>query len=468
MKKIAWLCIILTIFSYTLPLRARAAAPALGLFGVAAIGATVMAIGGTQYAQKQGGSYSFNGSHLTREMIAYSNSKLTQQTLGQLAVAQGMMQDAGGYVLGKSTAAVFDLKKAYAEKVFPQYQALKGVIENYFYDNSVSSGIHPNDVFEYKTLDENTTCTGVAKVTHVQSNYGGCIPASRFGSGYFSGCGMYLWASKRIPESACMAGTTPGFFGYNNTAILVSTTDAPTYPDTLTPDQEKAIGQAVADAIATNPAVANDLDNLMKDHPELWAFPDSATVAPPSGQISDYPPVWPITPSQVQQWVANSSITAQQALIDDLQLKVNANPNDLALQTALSQAKAKLKQMQATSVGDLVQSEQLEAEKAKDLEITEPAVLDPELKSINLDPIKATQGVMMGKFPFSMLASAGSIFSALSTSPVAPAFDIDLGLTVKRVDLSFLDGFASNIRSVMAFLVYVLCVYGCLRIWSRF
>ena len=106
MKKIAWLCIILTIYSFTVPVRARAAAPAIGLIGAAAIGATVLAAGGTQYAQKAGGSYGFNGSHITRDMIAYTSNKLTQQTLDQIAAAQGMVQAAGGYVLGKGVKAV--------------------------------------------------------------------------------------------------------------------------------------------------------------------------------------------------------------------------------------------------------------------------------------------------------------------------------------------------------------------------
>ena len=120
MKKIiSFILIVSIIFSYRIP-ATQAAAPALALIGAAAIGATVVTIGGTQYAQKAGGSYSFNGSHLTREMIATSNS-ITKQTIDQMAAVQGLMQQAGGYFLGKAVKAVFDAQKAYNDDVIKKY-----------------------------------------------------------------------------------------------------------------------------------------------------------------------------------------------------------------------------------------------------------------------------------------------------------------------------------------------------------
>ena len=112
MKKIiSFILIISIIFSYRIP-TTQAAAPALALIGAAAIGATVLTVGGTQYAQKAGGSYSFNGAHLTREMIAYSNSAITKQTIDQIAAAQGLAHQVGGYFLGKAVKGIFDLKNA--------------------------------------------------------------------------------------------------------------------------------------------------------------------------------------------------------------------------------------------------------------------------------------------------------------------------------------------------------------------
>lgn len=466
MKKIiSFILIFSIIFSYRIP-ATQAAAPALALIGAAAIGATVVAIGGTQYAQKAGGSYSFNGSHLTREMIAYTNSAITKQTIDQMAAAQGLMQQAGGYVLGKAVKAVFDAQKAYNDDVIKKYPELDNAVKNYFNNSPVNNPPSQGDVVS--KLDQNYVL-GEAQNTYASQNAFDDPKTIFIGPfTFFSGNYLYHTPEIRFPNAS------PGAAKYYGQRYPLTLTENPkTYPpsnpDYINPNQASDIAEHINNNIANNGAIANELDNLMKDHPELWAFPDAVAVPDtmsPGSEISDYPPAWPITPPQVKQWAAEKSIAAQQALVDDLQAKVDANPNDLALQTALSQEKAKLVQMQATSVGDLAQSEQLE--KAKDLEISEPAVPDPELKSINLDPIKETQGIMMNKFPFSILGAAGSMFSVLVATPQAPSFIIDLGIVQTPIDLSTYDIFASNIRAVMSFLIYGLCAYACLRIWSRF
>lgn len=67
-----------------------------------------------------------------------------------------------------------------------------------------------------------------------------------------------------------------------------------------------------------------------------------------------------------------------------------------------------------------------------------------------------------------MLSAAGSLFSVLVAPPLALSFEIDFGITSVIIDLSKFDGFASNIRAVISFLIYGLCAYVCFRIWSRF
>ena len=466
MKKIiSFILIVSIIFSYRIP--AQAAAPAIGLIGAAAIGATVLTIGGTQYAQKSGGSYSFNGSHLTREMIAYSNSAITKQTIDQMAAAQGLAQQAGGYFLGKAVKGIFDLKNAALKGILSNYKNLNDSISNYFSDNVVNPVV--NDVLNpsLPSLPYFSNCSipdGNIKITSIMTTT--------------------VWRNKDNPKN-CSLGkfeilkplgqVHPDYPNLHLFSVTYYNYEITADNETFPPSNDKLINDSnvndvarhINNSIPSSPGLANDLDKLMLDHPELWAFPDAASLpenTAPGTNIEDYPPAWPITPSQIQQWSAANSIAAQQALVDDLQAKVDANPNDIVLQTSLSQAKTKLAQMQATSVGDLAQSEQ----KEKDLEISEPAVLVPELKSINLDPIKETLGIMMNKFPFSILGAAGSLFSALAAPPLAPSFVIDFGIAQMAIDLSTFDIFASNIRAVMSFLIYGLCAYVCLRIWSRF
>lgn len=469
MKKIiSFILIVSIIFSFRIP-ATQAAAPALALIGAAAIGATVVAVGGTQYAQKAGGSYSFNGSHLTREMIAYSSSSITKQTIDQIAAAQGLAQQAGGYFLGKAVTAIFDLQKAYNDDILKGYSNLFPVVENHFKDDQ--NILSPGDIIDPSELYDSDNCSGSFKVLSVTAaDYTQCRESSDMAPTFQSDC-RRIWLDVPVTPNTC----SPGYIEIRVHVIkLEPSSESPTVspvPPMITSPTASDLSGAINDAIPDNPAVANDLDQLMKDHPELWSFPDSVSVPgtmDPGSSLDDYPPAWPITPSQIQQWSATNSIAAQQALVDDLQAKVDANPNDLGLQTSLSEAKSKLDQMQATSVGDLALSEQLEAEKAEDLEISEPAVPDLELKSINLDPIKQTQGIMMGKFPFSVLSAAGSLFSVLVAPPLVPSFEIDLGITSVTIDLSKFDVFASNIRAVMSFLIYGLCGYVCLRIWSRF
>ena len=196
-------------------------------------------------------------------------------------------------------------------------------------------------------------------------------------------------------------------------------------------------------ALEKNDQAARDLaykiDDLIKNNPDIIDHPDF------------------LKSSEVKESLTSNKIDTIQNQLDDINEQLLIDPTN----TELIQKKSELEK-QLEDVSEKTNEEKLD----EDVEV--PAVNVPELKQINLDPIRETQGIMMGKFPFSVLSAAGSLFSALAAPPLAPSFGIDLGITSITIDLSKFDGLASNIRAVMSFLIYGLCAYICLRIWSRF
>ncbi len=381
MKKIAWLCIILTVFSYTIPLRVRAAAPAIGLIGAAAIGATVLAAGGTQYAQKQGGSYGFNGSHITRDMIAYTSNKLTQQTLDQIAAAQGMAQDAGGYVIGKAVQGVFDLSKAFSENVLSSYSNLYSTVQDFFSSNAYDEPTVSEPNLPIGTILKTPDGRQI-RITYDRGIRNVSNPSVSQGVTVFSTYIQYRY-DYRVVGSKIYATFHEYDFEYVVVPVEV--------PEVLDPDMETPLAGAIVDAAKANPGVSKDLDSLMQSRPDLWAFPDSASLpsqTAPGSKIEDYPPAWPITPSQITAWSASQGIAAQQSLVDRLEGLVAANPSDISLQNDLAREKSRLEQMQAAAVNDISKAEAVE-QAAADQAVSEdgkPETFETLETSVSWDP----------------------------------------------------------------------------------
>lgn len=346
MKRISFLVLFFYCCSLAYAPRVRAVAP-LALLAPAAIGATVIAIAGTQYALKgdhSGSSYQTDGRNLTVPLVAYK----------KLAV-QG-----GEILLGKTVTALLDAKKAFDDNVLQGYTALSGLIDNYFGADQPAN---------------------IVPGTSVLGPLGTCGATS---SRVITGCTAYnytIWADQAstLCQSQCSINSAgdscfsasgsklirfgAGGVGDGGRAYLkfsecgTNWTDQPEnypppgVPDILPPEDVPGLADKFAEAAPINPDVKKDLDDLLKDHPEYWPFANTPAVLPePNNDISDYPPAQPITAADVKQWAQGQSAVAQQDYIDTLQDLVAANPTDTGLASELAKALAELAQQQAEDI----------------------------------------------------------------------------------------------------------------------
>ena len=277
---------------------------------------------------------------------------------------------------------------------------------------------------------------------------GGFVDPSTFLTRYtrLGGTSYYIWNhsllfyidySRTHPDS-------PGFYEkmyvpYKRVLDIPHVT--PTKPIPL--DVLDRLIDEIGRALEKNDQAARDLaykiDDLIKNNPDIIDHPDL------------------LKSPDVKDSIANDKIDTIQNQLDNINSQLENDPNN----TELQQKKLDLEK-QLEDISDKTNEEKL------DENVDVPTFAVPDLKQINLDPIKETQGILMNKFPFSVLSAAGSLFSALVAPPLAPSFVIDLGITSVTIDLSRFDSFAANIRAVMSFLIYGLCGYVSLRIWSRF
>ena len=199
------------------------------------------------------------------------------------------------------------------------------------------------------------------------------------------------------------------------------------------------IGRALEKNDQAAKDLADRIDDLIKNNPDIIDQPDL------------------LKSPEVKESLTSDKIDFIQNQLDNINEQLLIDPTN-----------AELMQKKLDLEKQLEEFSEKRNEEKLDEDVDVPAVPELELKQINLDPIRETQGIMMNKFPFSVLSAAGSLFSVLVAPPLAPSFEIDFGITSVIIDLSKFDGFASNIRAVMSFLIYGLCAYVCLRIWSRF
>ena len=89
------------------------------------------------------------------------------------------------------------------------------------------------------------------------------------------------------------------------------------------------------------------------------------------------------------------------------------------------------------------------------------------LHDFDFSPLTDLIDLMKTKVPFTLLSIPGSVLSALVTEPVAPSFDLDLGLTVAHIDCAIVDPLATAARSMISFLVWFATVFCIIRLFAR-
>ena len=335
MKRISLLVLFFYCCTFAYAPRARAVAP-LALLAPAAIGAAVVAIAGTQYALRgdhSGSSYQSDGRNLTVPLVAYK----------KLAV-QG-----GEILLGRSVTAVLDAKKAFDDNIFQGYQALSCLIDDYFgADASPTPSL--GDIISGESFPEGDSFTGTCGPR--------TVTAITTASSIRDPNAVRMTCTPTALSIYTVTGTRPDgvLTGYWTNYYGTTSDDPITWPPLgvppiLSPEDIPGLSNKFAEAAPLNPDVKNDLDDLLKEHPEYWPFANTPTVLPePNNDISDYPPAQPITAPDVNQWAQGQSAAAQQNYIDTLQDLVDANPTDTGLASELAKAQAEQAQQQAEDV----------------------------------------------------------------------------------------------------------------------
>lgn len=406
--------------------------PALTIVPVALVGAVVLTVGATQYVQKKPGpsSYSHDGHSVTTGILAIHNTT----------------QAGKAVLVGKAVTAALDLKKAYNSGLLAQYGALWQSIKDFFTPAPGATDEHPanGDTFScsngnFKANSEPRVTGGVYMPPVIPA---GCMP------------GGYRWFVKRDPPSC----TSTGACLYQTWTVTAIPSDDPItwpppsgLPEDLTPQQTKELGNRITQGAAGNPQIAQDLDNLMKDHPEAWAMPDAAAAPAAPNDMTDYPPAQPITAADLKQYASQAAGEAQQAYIDKLKELLAQDPNNLALQAELAKALADQAKENAEEVEE--QADDPTFPQISDSQFSEP--YSPGEFDIGrrfsdfLDRIKSTGLFSFSNGFFNSLPSGGSPVIEINGGETFGHHTIDLsqtmnaGLAVLRTIFLCIFGFLS-------------------------
>ncbi len=221
---------------------------------------------------------------------------------------------------------------------------------------------------------------------------------------------------------------------YTSNPTLPGTPGLPA-PQDITQEQANQLATALATAASTNSAVKNALDNLAKNYPDQLVSPQPQQ----------------ITRDDFQKYINNTQNTSNQTL----QTALN-NTNITNQQIAGAQ--------QTNNINQTITNQQ---QRDLDTYVAQPGITNPQPSTLNFQPLTDLKNTMMGKFPFVLVSYLSDLMTPLVASPVTPHFDVDLGIVQKTISLSAFDGFASIIRSIMAFLLYILSVLFCIRLFAR-
>ncbi|MBV5350473.1 hypothetical protein JZU71_04945, partial [bacterium] len=134
-----------------------------------------------------------------------------------------------------------------------------------------------------------------------------------------------------------------------------------------------------------------------------------------------------------------------------------ANPTDTTLKTALEQAKA-----------DEAKAQAEEAKAQADNTAAAPTLPAIDIVTLNFQPLIDAKNATMNKAPFSFLYAIPGVLAPLYRTPVAPAFDIELGFgSPIHVDFSSLNWFAATVRTIFGFFLYLGLIWKGITQFSR-
>ena len=432
MKKISVLTIFFLITSFCSPPDSRSNAAAI--IPIAIIGTVVLTAGATQYALHKDHSssdYQSDGYSIATPIIAFTK----------------VHQAGKDIAIGKASKAVLDTKKAYESGVLQEYypnlwRQIKDKLSPPFDPDAPA----PGDVIDKSMYG----CSGIGEVYSVSVLANQLRPKPQ--NDYCSGATIYHWKIQDKPEAA------PGYAYYTRTQIIAYPSDKPvTYPppplpDTLPPSAVPGVNDHIAKGLPANPGIAQDLDNLLKNRPDLWRMPAEDAMPLNPNDITDYPLANPITVPDLKSFASGEKAEAQAQLIEALSGLVAANPDNAELKAELEKALADQAIQQAEEIEE--QADEPTFSGINDSPFSEP--YSPGEFDIGkrfsdfIDRIKSTGLFSFSNGFFSSLPSGGS-----------SVYEINGGSTFGRhsVDLS------QTMNSGLAILKAIfLCIFGFLSI----
>lgn len=210
--------------------------------------------------------------------------------------------------------------------------------------------------------------------------------------------------------------------------------------------------------LSSNPA---DIANLVRQLGIDKIKPAEGDSCPPYVDTAPAAPTLPATEQQAA--LDQNKVDVAQKAADIAKTQAQANPSDAAAQIAATAAQK--------AAADSVNAKADVVKPAQSIDwgtASAPNVQTQTIKTVDFTPIKNLSGVLMSKFPFSIIGLLGSIFDPVANAiPTPPNFTIDLGILRQYIDFSFLNSFAASVRAVMSFLCLCLTAFAALRIFSR-
>lgn len=357
-----------------------------------------------------------------------------------------------GAVIGALSLVPWDLNQAY--QWMAGYPALQSLIDTTFPPTTPQDDLTGKNIPCDPGNPQCSTALGqsVHLTSRVNSGYGG-------GANSLENCNWFeshgyntrqIGASYVVYTFPCTKVGSLWYFWsatynytYETAPVSPPSGGPPSTSQPLSPSDYSKLGNALVNAIPTNASVRQALDQLTHDHPSV--VPDPT----------------PITQDDLAKFRKAQTATDLATQIATLTQQAAENPNDQAIKTALTNAIADQ---------NIILNGQTAPDEVRIVDAgttTPPDTTKPQKKELNFTPITSQQGVLMTKFPFSIINSLGAAFSVLYASPIPPNFTIDLHFTQKEIKFEPFNGIAATFRAIVGFLACCLTGWGCLRLFSR-
>lgn len=220
----------------------------------------------------------------------------------------------------------------------------------------------------------------------------------------------------------------------------------------LTPLPSSVDYQRLADAVAGLSGAVGELDATI-----------SANKSP---GLLDVPK---LSQPEIDQAAVKTAELQAQDRADQLKAEAEADPTNTAKQIAAEEAQAEAERRKLDYERNYDQLEDQDPQEPEPEMIPPPPGPEPDIDlEIDLTPFLTLQDKAMGKFPFSMVSSLGSLFSGLTSAPVTPSMDVPMpwGMAPKQITLSHWDDFAGKWRMMIALFFHASCIYAIIRRYS--